>query len=72
MDPMERLSGCDSEWTSIRDSRQLRQNPHILTIHPRRLINYDPALEAPVSSMTLGILPEAPPSINCFQALDYL
>ncbi|KAJ7347346.1 hypothetical protein DFH08DRAFT_867799 [Mycena albidolilacea] len=37
----------------------------------KRLINYDPALEAPVSSMTLGILPEAPPSINCFQALDY-
>ncbi|KAF7358684.1 CAMK CAMKL CHK1 protein kinase [Mycena sanguinolenta] len=37
----------------------------------KKLIKYDPAQALPVSSMPLSILPEAPPSINCFQALDY-
>ncbi|KAJ7651764.1 hypothetical protein B0H17DRAFT_1215225 [Mycena rosella] len=38
---------------------------------PQRLLKYDPALALPVSSFVLSILPEADPSINCFQALDY-
>lgn len=33
---------------------------------------YDPKEELPVSKFPLSILPEANPSINCFQALDYL
>ncbi|KAK0479073.1 hypothetical protein EDD18DRAFT_1207748 [Armillaria luteobubalina] len=37
----------------------------------KKLLTYDPAKELPVSSFPLSILPEALPSINCFQALDY-
>ncbi|KAF8194855.1 hypothetical protein K438DRAFT_809580 [Mycena galopus ATCC 62051] len=37
----------------------------------KKLIKYDPAQALPVGRMALGILPEAQPSINCFQALDY-
>ncbi|KAK0199503.1 hypothetical protein DFS33DRAFT_1367490 [Desarmillaria ectypa] len=37
----------------------------------KKLLTYDPAKELPVSSFPLSILPEAHPSINCFQALDY-
>ncbi|KAJ7264478.1 hypothetical protein B0H12DRAFT_1101873 [Mycena haematopus] len=37
----------------------------------KKLIKYDPAMALPVGSLPLSILPEAPPSINCFQALDY-
>ncbi|TFK81680.1 DUF21-domain-containing protein [Polyporus arcularius HHB13444] len=32
---------------------------------------YDPASAIPVSEFPLSLLPEAPPTINCFQALDY-
>ena len=38
----------------------------------KKLLQYDPAQGLPVSSFPLSILPEAHPSINCFQALDYL
>ena len=37
-----------------------------------KLLKYDPSKALPVSSFPLSILPEAFPSINCFQALDYL
>ncbi|KAI5885072.1 DUF21-domain-containing protein [Schizophyllum commune H4-8] len=37
----------------------------------KKLLQYDPAQGLPVSSFPLSILPEAHPSINCFQALDY-
>ncbi|KAF9527887.1 hypothetical protein CPB83DRAFT_369378 [Crepidotus variabilis] len=37
----------------------------------KKLLTYDPAQSLPVSSFPLSILPEAHPSINCFQALDY-
>ncbi|KAJ6502844.1 hypothetical protein C8R47DRAFT_1106934 [Mycena vitilis] len=37
----------------------------------KKLLKYDPSLGLPVSSFPLSILPEAKPSINCFQALDY-
>ncbi|KAF9464558.1 hypothetical protein BDZ94DRAFT_1255998 [Collybia nuda] len=37
----------------------------------KKLLTYDPSKALPVSSFTLSILPEAHPSINCFQALDY-
>ncbi|KDR70054.1 hypothetical protein GALMADRAFT_255432 [Galerina marginata CBS 339.88] len=37
----------------------------------KKLLTYDPSKALPVSSFRLGILPEARPSINCFQALDY-
>ncbi|KAJ7182250.1 hypothetical protein C8R43DRAFT_1228757 [Mycena crocata] len=37
----------------------------------KKLLRYDPALALPVSHFQLSILPEARPSINCFQALDY-
>ncbi|KAL0568209.1 hypothetical protein V5O48_013779 [Marasmius crinis-equi] len=37
----------------------------------KKLIQYEPSRALPVSSLSLSILPEAPPSINCFQALDY-
>ncbi|KAH9927409.1 uncharacterized protein BXZ73DRAFT_48824 [Epithele typhae] len=32
---------------------------------------YDPSSPSPLSELPLSILPEAPPTINCFQALDY-
>ncbi|PIL30796.1 transporter [Ganoderma sinense ZZ0214-1] len=32
---------------------------------------YDPSSAIPVSELPLSLLPEAPPTINCFQALDY-
>lgn len=35
-------------------------------------MTYDPKMALPVSAFPLSILPEASPSINCFQALDYL
>ncbi|KAG7441214.1 DUF21-domain-containing protein [Guyanagaster necrorhizus] len=37
----------------------------------KKLINYDASQALPVSSFVLSVLPEAHPSINCFQALDY-
>ncbi|KAG2031342.1 hypothetical protein BDR03DRAFT_928110 [Suillus americanus] len=37
----------------------------------KKLLMYDPARRLPVSHFPLSILPEALPSINCFQALDY-
>ncbi|KAG7439957.1 DUF21-domain-containing protein [Guyanagaster necrorhizus] len=37
----------------------------------KKLLTYDPAKALPVSRFPLSILPEAHPSINCFQALDY-
>ncbi|KAF9806703.1 hypothetical protein IEO21_08578 [Rhodonia placenta] len=37
----------------------------------KKLSIYDPSQEWPVSKFQLSILPEANPSINCFQALDY-
>lgn len=37
-----------------------------------KLSVYDPASAIPVSDFPLSLLPEAPPTINCFQALDYL
>ncbi|EDR04809.1 uncharacterized protein LACBIDRAFT_304068 [Laccaria bicolor S238N-H82] len=37
----------------------------------KKLLTYDPSKALPVSSFQLSILPEALPSINCFQALDY-
>ncbi|PBK84866.1 DUF21-domain-containing protein [Armillaria gallica] len=37
----------------------------------KKLLTYDPSKELPVASFPLSILPEAHPSINCFQALDY-
>ncbi|CAE6438194.1 unnamed protein product [Rhizoctonia solani] len=36
-----------------------------------QLLSYDPSQGLPVSSFPLSILPEAKPSISCFQALDY-
>ena len=45
---------------------------HVLTPHRTQLSVYDPKEELPVSKFPLSILPEAHPSINCFQALDYL
>ncbi|KAI1790507.1 hypothetical protein LXA43DRAFT_1016567 [Ganoderma leucocontextum] len=32
---------------------------------------YDPSSSIPASELPLSLLPEAPPTINCFQALDY-
>lgn len=37
----------------------------------KKLSVYDPSQNWPVSAFSLSILPEAEPSINCFQALDY-
>ncbi|KAG6854171.1 hypothetical protein C0991_009823 [Blastosporella zonata] len=37
----------------------------------KKLLTYDPSKALPVSSFELSILPEAHPTINCFQALDY-
>ncbi|CAL1696840.1 unnamed protein product [Somion occarium] len=37
----------------------------------KKLSIYDPSLKWPVSKFPLSILPEARPSLNCFQALDY-
>ncbi|KAF9475344.1 DUF21-domain-containing protein [Pholiota conissans] len=37
----------------------------------KKLLTYDPSKALPVSHFRLSILPEALPSINCFQALDY-
>ncbi|KAF8190069.1 hypothetical protein BJ912DRAFT_1142806 [Pholiota molesta] len=37
----------------------------------KTLLTYDPKRALPVSAFPLSILPEASPSINCFQALDY-
>jgi len=37
----------------------------------KKLLTYDPSQCWPVSKFLLSILPEARPTINCFQALDY-
>ncbi|CCA68583.1 related to MAM3-Protein required for normal mitochondrial morphology [Serendipita indica DSM 11827] len=37
----------------------------------KKLLRYDPATNKSVGELPLSILPEAKPSINCFQALDY-
>lgn len=37
----------------------------------KKLLTYDPSQCWPVSKFFLSILPEAKPTINCFQALDY-
>ncbi|KAF6741908.1 hypothetical protein DFP72DRAFT_941086 [Ephemerocybe angulata] len=41
------------------------------TLLIKKLLTYDPSQSLPVSSFPLTILPEALPTINCFQALDY-
>ncbi|KAJ2933273.1 hypothetical protein H1R20_g3804, partial [Candolleomyces eurysporus] len=41
------------------------------TLLVKKLLTYDPSKGLPVSSFPLTILPEALPTINCFQALDY-
>jgi len=41
-------------------------------LYTKQLLTYDPKKALPVSAFPLSILPEASPSINCFQALDYL
>jgi metal transporter CNNM len=45
---------------------------YIVVMMSLKLLKYDPSQALPVSSFPLYILPEALPSINCFQALDYL
>lgn len=37
----------------------------------KKLLTYDPSQCWPVSKFAMSILPEAKPTINCFQALDY-
>ncbi|KAH9487394.1 hypothetical protein JR316_0001469 [Psilocybe cubensis] len=37
----------------------------------KKLLTYDAKKALPVSSFALSILPEAHPTLNCFQALDY-
>ncbi|OJT12904.1 Protein MAM3 [Trametes pubescens] len=37
----------------------------------KQLSVYDTSTSIPVSDFPLSLLPEAPPNINCFQALDY-
>ncbi|PVF97550.1 DUF21-domain-containing protein [Serendipita vermifera] len=37
----------------------------------KKLLKYDPSTNKTVSQLPLSILPEAKPTINCFQALDY-
>ncbi|KAJ3755457.1 hemolysin [Lentinula raphanica] len=37
----------------------------------KRLLQYDHLLNLPIRDFPLSVLPEAPPSICCFQALDY-
>lgn len=44
----------------------------VLTNVVAQLLTYDPSQCWPVSKFLLSILPEAKPTINCFQALDYL
>ncbi|KAF9262135.1 DUF21-domain-containing protein [Marasmius fiardii PR-910] len=41
------------------------------TLLVKKLLQYDPSRKLAVSKFPLSILPEAPGSINCFQALDY-
>lgn len=38
----------------------------------KRLLLYDPSTPKKVSELKLTVLPEARPTISCFQALDYL
>lgn len=51
--------------TALRDTLR-HDNPR------HQLLSYDPAKAQAVGTFKLSILPEAHPSINCFQALDYL
>ncbi|KAG8812129.1 hypothetical protein FRC17_002175 [Serendipita sp. 399] len=37
----------------------------------KKLLKYDPSTNKPVGQLPLSIIPEAKPTINCFQALDY-
>ncbi|KIK51970.1 hypothetical protein GYMLUDRAFT_180749 [Collybiopsis luxurians FD-317 M1] len=37
----------------------------------KKLLQYDNFLNIPIRDLELSLLPEAPPTINCFQALDY-
>jgi metal transporter CNNM len=50
----------------------LLQEGHSSFFRLWQLLGYDPAKALPVSAFPLCVLPEASPSINCFQALDYL
>ncbi|KAF8741335.1 hypothetical protein RHS02_03479, partial [Rhizoctonia solani] len=43
----------------------------LIHVLPSQLLSYDPSQGLPVSAFPLSILPEAKPSISCFQALDY-
>ena len=43
-----------------------------MTLNFVKLLAYDLSKGLPVSAFSVSILPEAHPSINCFQALDYL
>ncbi|VDB85109.1 unnamed protein product [Peniophora sp. CBMAI 1063] len=41
------------------------------TLLIKKLLQYDPASKWPVKNFKLSILPEAKPTVSCFQALDY-
>ena len=56
----------------VKKVRKLTLNPGFISHLCPQLSIYDPSQALPVSKFPLSILPEADPTINCFQALDYL
>ena len=50
---------------------KFESHTYLLLIRFVQLLVYDPSQKLPISAFPLSVLPEAAPSINCFQALDY-
>jgi len=48
-----------------------KPNTFIGLLLVKKLLRYDPQTRKRVSQLPLSVLPEASPSISCFQALDY-
>jgi metal transporter CNNM len=66
---VDRLRQCGFSRFPVHEAGQPLAFIGILLI--KTILGYDPSKALPVSSFPLSILPEAHPSINCFQALDY-
>jgi metal transporter CNNM len=60
-----------SGYSRIPVHAQGNKNDFVGLLLAKTLLTYDPKKALPVSAFPLSILPEAPPSVNCFQALHY-
>ncbi|KAK7454054.1 hypothetical protein VKT23_011567 [Stygiomarasmius scandens] len=68
---MQKMSALQSGYSRIPIHESGNPSAFVGLLLVKKLLQYDHSQNMPVSSFPLSLLPEAHPSINCFQALDY-